>query len=126
MNRTYAYQCLHTANCRIELELKAHLKLSCTDMADATHGKAIARLEARVSPETKALLQKAADLEGRTLTDFIISSVQAEALRVIQKHQILKLSLEDSEAFVHALLNPPKPNDALRAAAIRYKQVMKD
>ncbi len=41
--------------------------------------KQIARLEARITPETKALLQKAADLEGRTLTDFVISSVQAEA-----------------------------------------------
>ena len=40
------------------------------------------RLEVRVSPETKDLLQKAADLEGITLTDFVIYSVQAEAQRV--------------------------------------------
>jgi uncharacterized protein (DUF1778 family) len=93
-------------------------------MAPANHSKATARLEARVSPEIKALLQKAADLEGRSLTDFIVASVQAEALRVIQQHQTLKLSLEDSEAFVDAILNPPKPNDALKAAAVRYKQVM--
>lgn len=84
----------------------------------------MARLEARVSPETKALLQKAADLEGRTLTDFIVASVQAEAQRVIKQYQALALSLEDSEAFVDALLNPPKPNDLLKAAALRYKQVM--
>jgi uncharacterized protein (DUF1778 family) len=30
----------------------------------------------------------------------------------------------DAEAFVDALLNPPKPNDAIKAAAIRYKQVI--
>jgi uncharacterized protein (DUF1778 family) len=93
-------------------------------MATATHPKPMARLEARVSPETKALLQKAADLEGRTLTDFIVASVQAEAQRVIKQYQALALSLEDSEAFVDALLNPPKPNDLLKAAALRYKQVM--
>jgi len=94
-------------------------------MATATHPKSsMARLEARVSPETKALLQKAADLEGRTLTDFVIASVQAEAYRVIEQHQMLKLSIEDSEVFVDALLNPPKPNNALKAAALRYKQVM--
>ncbi|MDM3845740.1 MAG: DUF1778 domain-containing protein [Aphanizomenon gracile PMC649.10] len=86
--------------------------------------KQIARLEARITPETKALLQKAADLEGRTLTDFVIASVQAEALRVIERHQTLKLSMGDAEAFVDALLNPPKPNDALKAAAIRHKQVI--
>ena len=86
--------------------------------------KQIARLEARITPETKALLQKAADLEGRTLTDFVISSVQAEALRVIERHQILKLSMSDAESFVDAILNPPQPNDALKAAALRYKQVI--
>jgi len=92
-------------------------------MAPATNPKSVARLEARVDPEIKALWQKAADLEGRTLTDFVIASVQAAACKVIEQHQILKLSVEDSEAFVNALLNPPKPNDALKAAALRYKQV---
>ena len=84
----------------------------------------MARQEERISPETKALLQKAADLEGRTLTDFVVASVQAEAYRVIEKHQTLKLSIEDSQAFVDALLNPPQPNDALQAAALRYQQIM--
>ncbi len=94
-------------------------------MATGTNTKkSMARLEARISPEIKALLQKAADLEGRTLTDFVVASVQAEAYRVIEQHQKLKLSIDDSEAFVDALLNPPKPNDALKAAALRYKQVM--
>jgi uncharacterized protein (DUF1778 family) len=93
-------------------------------MSKATHPKSMARLEARISPETKAILQKAADLEGRTLTDFAVASAQAEAYRVIERHQTLKLSAEDSEAFVEALLNPPKPNDALKAAALRYKRAM--
>lgn len=84
----------------------------------------MARLEARVSPETKALLQKAADLEGRSLTDFVVASLQAEAYRVIERHQTLKLSLEDSDAFVGALLNPPQPNDALKEAGLRYKNDM--
>ena len=93
-------------------------------MAPATNPKSVARLEARVDPEIKALWQKAADLEGRTLTDFVIASVQAAACKVIQQHQTLKLSVEDSEALVNALLNPPKPNDTLKTAALRYTQVM--
>lgn len=95
-------------------------------MVNETHSKSTARLEARISPDTKALLQKAADLEGRTLTDFVVATVQAEALRVIEQHQTLKLNLEDSEAFVNALLNPPQPNDALKAAAQRYKKEITD
>ncbi len=95
-------------------------------MATEASSKAAARLEARISPETKALLQRAADLEGRTLTDFVVASVQAAAYRVIEQHQTLKLTIEDSEAFVDAMLNPPKPNDALKSAALRYKQAMSD
>ena len=85
---------------------------------------AMSRLEARVTPETKSLLQQAADLEGRTLTDFVISSVQAEAYRVIERHQKLKLSREESQAFVDVLLNPPTPNDALKSAALRHAKVI--
>ncbi|NJK52119.1 MAG: DUF1778 domain-containing protein, partial [Leptolyngbyaceae cyanobacterium SU_3_3] len=75
-------------------------------MTNAIHPKSSARLEARISQETKALVQKAADLEGRTLTDFVVATVQAAAYRVIEHHQTLKLSLEDSEAFVDAIVNP--------------------
>jgi uncharacterized protein (DUF1778 family) len=63
-------------------------------------------------------------LEGRTLTDFVVVSAQAEAYRVIEQHQTLKLSLEDSEAFFDTVLNPPAPNDALKSAALRYKKVL--
>jgi uncharacterized protein (DUF1778 family) len=94
------------------------------DMANITNPKSIARLEARISPETKALLQKAADLEGRSLTDFIVATVQAEAYRVIEQYQTLQLSLEDSKAFFNALSNPPQPNDALLAATKRYKNTI--
>lgn len=93
------------------------------NMTTETHEKTV-RLEARVSAETKALLQKAADLQGCTLTDFVISTVQAEALRVIEQHQILKLSLEDSQAFIDALLNPPSPNEALKRASVRHTQII--
>lgn len=82
------------------------------------------RLEARVTLENKALIERAAALEGRSLTDFIIASLTEEAHRVIQKHQILKLSMEDSQSFVDALYNPPAPNDSLQAAASRYKTLM--
>jgi uncharacterized protein (DUF1778 family) len=96
-------------------------------MATAIHSIATAaRLEARISQETKALIQKAASLEGRSLTDFVVASVQAAACKVIEQHQTLRLSIEDSEAFVDAILNPPKPNEALKSAALRYEQEMSD
>jgi uncharacterized protein (DUF1778 family) len=93
-------------------------------MSSATNPQATSRLEARISAEVKALVLRAAELEGRSLTDFVSAAIVAEACRVIERHQALVLSLADSEAFVEALLNPPQPNEALKAAARSYRQVM--
>ncbi len=90
---------------------------------EAKHGK-LERLEARLTREQKELLQQAASLEGRTLTDFVVSSAHAAALRTIQEHTLISLTKQDSEAFVEALLNPPDPGYALLAAVKRYKQSM--
>jgi uncharacterized protein (DUF1778 family) len=87
---------------------------------------ATARIEARTNQDTKDLIQKAADLEGQTLSAFLLESVQEAAYKVIERHQTLKLTIRDSEAFADAILNPPQPNEALRAAAERYKQVITD
>jgi uncharacterized protein (DUF1778 family) len=81
-----------------------------------------ARIEARVSIEAKALIQKAVDIEGGTLTDFISKSAQLAAQNVIESHQTLKLGIEDSRAFVDAILNPKEPNEALKKAVKRYKE----
>jgi uncharacterized protein (DUF1778 family) len=84
----------------------------------------VERLEARVTRAQKELFQLAAEIEGRTLTDFVISSVADAAKRVIQEHEMMTLSVRDREVFVEVLLNPPEPSDRLRAAASRYKQNM--
>jgi uncharacterized protein (DUF1778 family) len=81
-----------------------------------------ARIEARISVEAKALIQRAVDIEGTTLTDFISKSAQAAAQDVIEAHQTLKLGIEDSRAFVDAILNPKEPNEALKSAVRRYKE----
>lgn len=76
------------------------------------------RLEARVSRDQKALFQRAADLQGRTLTDFVIASVHDAAMRVIEETQTIRLSAADSRAFAEALLHPREPNARLKAAAV--------
>ena len=91
-------------------------------MKPASKAKNLARLEARLSPEVKALMQKAADIEGRSLTDFVVTSAQAAAYAVIERHNTLKLTLEDSETLANALLQPPEPNATLKQAAVRYQE----
>jgi uncharacterized protein (DUF1778 family) len=80
----------------------------------------VERLEARITSRQKQLLQRAADLEGRSLSDFVVTSAQAAARRLILEHRLVGLSSRDSEAFARVLLSPPAPNAALRAAANRF------
>ncbi len=80
------------------------------------------RLEARVTREQKAVLMRAAALQGRSLTDFVVHSAQEAAMSVIEAHESIRLGAKDREAFVDALLNPPKPGKRLRAAARRFKR----
>ena len=82
------------------------------------------RLEARLTSEQKELLQMAAQLEGTTLTDFVVRTTLSQARRVIDEHTLIKLSLEDSQAFARALLNPSEPNARMMEAAIEYKHSM--
>ena len=80
------------------------------------------RLEARVTAEQKTLIEHAAALQGRTMTDFVLTSVQDAARRAIEDHQRLDLSVRDSQAFVEALLNPLPVNDRLRDTVRRYRE----
>lgn len=80
------------------------------------------RLEARISRELKSRLQKAAQLQGSTLSEFIKRSAEEAANEVIREYQILKLASEDSTAFVRAIFHAAKPNKKLKAAFSDYKK----
>ena len=75
-----------------------------------------ARLEARISPDLHALLRRAAELQGRSMTDFVAESLRAAARQVVDEATLLRVSLEDQTRFVNALLNPPEPTAALKRA----------
>lgn len=92
--------------------------------ASATGGRTRAeRLETRVTAEQKSLIEHAAALQGRSVTDFVLTSVQDAARRAIEEHQRLDLSVRDSRAFVNALLNPTPVNDRLRDTVRRYRKI---
>jgi len=80
------------------------------------------RLEARLSEEQKELFVRAAELQGRSLTDFVIASAQEAAIETVRTHDALRLSERDRQAFVSALLAPPAPAKTLEQAAQRYRQ----
>jgi len=82
------------------------------------------RLEARVTAQQKELVQRAAELSGRSLSDFIVSSLQTAAEEAMRTHQVLQLTARSTEAFLAALLNPPAPNERLRRAAHEYLELV--
>ena len=82
------------------------------------------RFDARLDEDQKTLIQRAADLEGRTMTDFVLHSAKVAAERTIQERAMLILSARDTETFVNAILNPPEPGPVLRAAARAYKNAV--
>lgn len=83
-----------------------------------------ARLEARISSDLHAMLKRAAEIQGRTMTDFVVSAVQNAAQQAIEQAGVIRLSLADQECFAQALLSPPKPISALKRAFARRKKLL--
>lgn len=83
-----------------------------------------ARLEARINPELRALLQEAAELEGLKVTEFVTSALQDAARRTIAAAHVLKLSIADQEIFARALVDPPAATPALERAFARRRALL--
>ena len=84
-----------------------------------------ARLEARISTNLHAMLKRAAELQGRTITDFVVSAVQDAAERAIEQADVIRLTLADQECFAQALLTPPEPSPALKQAFARRRKLLR-
>lgn len=82
------------------------------------------RLEARVTPDQKKLIARAAALRGSSVTEFIVASAQQAAADTIKEFELLTLHDAARDVFVNAILRPPAPNAAARKAAQRYKRLM--
>ncbi|RWM10791.1 DUF1778 domain-containing protein [Mesorhizobium sp.] len=83
-----------------------------------------ARLEARISPDALSMVKRAAEIQGRSVSDFVVTAAQEAAQRTIEETAIIRLSMEDQRALMEAILNPPEPNEALRKAADAYKRLV--
>jgi uncharacterized protein (DUF1778 family) len=109
------------------MKRKGHVTRGTPDMPAAAPKKAaqkVDRLEARLSPDTKALFQEAASMQGRSLTDFVVNSALEAARRTVRQNELVELSRRDRIAFVEALLNPPQPNDRLQKAMRRHHRTI--
>lgn len=85
-------------------------------MAQSDREEATERFSARLTSAEKALLERAAAIEGRTLTDFVLANARKAAEATIRDHDILTLSVQSGQAFAEALARGPKLIAPLRAA----------
>lgn len=86
--------------------------------------KPTARLEARIPQELHAILKYAANIEGRSVTDFVITAIRKAADDTIEKASITRLAVEDQKLFAQTLLTPPEPNEALRKAMEQHQRLV--
>lgn len=74
------------------------------------------RVEARISPDALAVVKRAAEIQGRSVSEFIVDAAQDAAHRTIEETTIIRVSVEDHRRIMESLLNPPEPTEALRRA----------
>ncbi|NOT85410.1 MAG: DUF1778 domain-containing protein [Methylococcaceae bacterium] len=81
------------------------------------------RIGARVSHDVYETLCRAAELSGATINQFLVQSALKEAQAVIEREQVIRLSVRDWGWMLNLLENPPKPNAKLQAAMSRYQNI---
>ncbi len=75
------------------------------------------RLELRVAPSAKAMIQRAMAVSGLTAGDLAYEG----ARRVLDEHERMLVSGADRDAFLDAVMNPPEPTDRLISALRRHR-----
>lgn len=91
-------------------------------MAAANTPSKSARIETRVSREQKELIERAAAVTGRTVSEFVLAHAEVAAKRVIQEHEKLHLDQAQSRVLIDALLTSKKPSKKLKLAMEDYRK----
>ncbi|KDB09357.1 protein of unknown function DUF1778 [Burkholderia sp. lig30] len=87
---------------------------------------ATTRFEARIEADVHAVIRRAAEIQGRTMSDFVVSAAREAAQRAIAEAEVIRLSLADSQRFADSILSPPEPVDALKRAIDRHDQLLRN
>jgi uncharacterized protein (DUF1778 family) len=97
------------------------MAISARLKSPADHELKKERLELRISPSAKQLIQRAMAVSGLTAGDLAYEG----ARRVLDEHERMELIGADRDTFLEALLHPPEPTEKLVAAVKRYRSIMR-
>jgi uncharacterized protein (DUF1778 family) len=85
-----------------------------------------ARLEARITREALAIVRRAAEIQGRSVSDFVVAAAQEAAQKTVTEIEVIRLSREAQEKFVKLLLNPHPSVPALKKAFERHRSLVRE
>ncbi len=71
------------------------------------------RIEARTTPDTLAIVRRAAEIQGRSVSEFVVSAAEQAARKALEEEQIIRLSAAEQVRFIEALLEPSAPAPAM-------------
>lgn len=74
------------------------------------------RVEARIAPDALAVVRRAAEIQGRSVSDFLVAAAVKDAHRTIEETQFVRLAVEDQQRFAEMLLNPSPLSPAMKRA----------
>lgn len=80
------------------------------------------RVTARIPVSVRETIQRAAELSGATLNQFMVQAALKEAKKVIDSERVIVLSENDADKVFSLIENPPEPNERLKAAIKRHKE----
>lgn len=83
------------------------------------------RIEARITPEALAVVRRAAEIQGRSVSDFMVAAAREVAEHTIRETQIVRLSVADQEMLFEMLQRPPEPSAALERAFEAHRRLIK-
>jgi uncharacterized protein (DUF1778 family) len=85
-----------------------------------------ARIDFRTTPEVKSLIERAAAINGKSVSEFISSTVSATSREIIQQNELRVLTDRDRDILLSLLDAPAAPNGALRSAASSFHKAVSD
>ncbi len=85
-----------------------------------------ARIEARIAPEALAVVKRAAEMQGRSISDFVVAAAQEAAHKTIEQANIIRLSIDDQQRFVDLLLDPPVLSPAMKRARKAHSRLIRE
>lgn len=81
------------------------------------------RIDLRLTDEDKTMIEEAAAMTNQTITQFMVNSASERAAEVIEQHRRLVLNETSRNAVMDAIDNPPEPNERLKRAAKRLRNM---